>query len=178
MQIKSEKLTSPAKLIKSEKLASPAKSIKSEKLASATKPFKPEKVKKIPKSQEIKKLKKYAKSLKAKTFVNNETPTFDLRTLINSKKIKSLRKKRNLIKPFCKICKKAFKNYRILDTHYAIHEGPNPNCCKFCEKKFIYPSSLHKHEIQVHKSEKPFSCENCEKSFKRAETLVSKTCSS
>ena len=87
-------------------------------------------------------------------------------TKINVNKIKKVK----LCHP-CDICGKIFRNKMELKYHERTHDNVRLFKCKYCDKRFIHPSTRMKHINDVHLQLKPFQCKICKKKFKRKECL-------
>lgn len=98
--------------------------------------------------------------------------------VFNDKKThyKHLREHKKLYKcSFNEICNKSFSKKQDVLIHEKIHKNLKNEICKYCDKKFIHPSNLHRHIKYIHNSgieSKPFFCRKCKKQFSRKESLI------
>lgn len=78
----------------------------------------------------------------------------------------------------CDICKKVFKNRKMLARHQEIHSSENKYKCRYCGRWFRARSSWYNHELKhrnaigkEEKLEREFLCEVCAKGFKTKKQL-------
>ncbi|XP_058169398.1 gastrula zinc finger protein XlCGF49.1-like [Anopheles ziemanni] len=50
----------------------------------------------------------------------------------------------------CEYCHKSFKRKPTLKVHTRLHTGEKPYHCEFCKRRFVDPSSFHKHKQKEH----------------------------
>ncbi|KFB45304.1 hypothetical protein ZHAS_00013250 [Anopheles sinensis] len=50
----------------------------------------------------------------------------------------------------CEYCHKSFKRKPTLKVHIRLHTGEKPYQCEFCKRRFVDPSSFHKHKQKEH----------------------------
>lgn len=74
----------------------------------------------------------------------------------------------------CVLCKRVFKNERVLGHHMRYsHTEIGPLPCEFCGKCFKNMVSLRNHLKRLHGPEKEqFECDYCEKRFSRKSSLM------
>lgn len=70
----------------------------------------------------------------------------------------------------CKICKKQFRDLRMVHRHILTHTGEKPFECELCQKKFSRLDKLNVHK-RIHTGEKPYQCELCDKQFRDLSTV-------
>lgn len=78
----------------------------------------------------------------------------------------------------CEMCKKVFKNRKMLARHQEIHSSENKYKCRYCGRWFRARSSWYNHELKhrnaigkEEKLEQEFLCEVCAKGFKTKKQL-------
>ncbi|XP_072165827.1 uncharacterized protein [Diadema setosum] len=71
----------------------------------------------------------------------------------------------------CSTCGKKFRTERNLRRHMLLHEGKNPDKCRFCDKIILNTTALWYHEQQVHTDEKNHECPHCKKRYACPSTL-------
>nr|XP_029710926.1 zinc finger protein 34-like [Aedes albopictus] len=78
----------------------------------------------------------------------------------------------------CEMCKKVFKNRKMLARHQEIHSSENKYKCRYCGRWFRARSSWYNHELKhrnaigkEEKLEREFLCEVCAKGFKTKKQL-------
>ncbi|XP_062552216.1 zinc finger protein 91-like [Armigeres subalbatus] len=78
----------------------------------------------------------------------------------------------------CEMCKKVFKNRKMLARHQEIHSSENKYKCRYCGRWFRARSSWYNHELKhrnaigkEEKLEREFLCEICAKGFKTKKQL-------
>ena len=81
------------------------------------------------------------------------------------KNLEHVRHKENGKQYSCKFCLKKFQYPTKLEEHERIHIGDKPFACKYCEKKFTHLHHLQGHE-RVHSGERPYKCTYCDKNFR------------
>ncbi|XP_023721902.1 endothelial zinc finger protein induced by tumor necrosis factor alpha-like [Cryptotermes secundus] len=65
----------------------------------------------------------------------------------------------------CEICQKIYKNKYMLALHKLTHSTTKIHPCQYCNRKFVFASSLEQHLIADHISELQFLCKDCNKVF-------------
>jgi KRAB domain-containing zinc finger protein len=65
----------------------------------------------------------------------------------------------------CEICDKTYKNKNMLALHRLTHGTTNAHPCQYCNRKFVFASSLEQHLIAEHIDELQFLCKGCNKVF-------------
>ncbi|XP_053699390.1 zinc finger protein 235-like [Sabethes cyaneus] len=78
---------------------------------------------------------------------------------------------KQLEKPVCTICGKAWMTNSRLAVHMRVHTGERPYKCNNCSKTFKSAETRNAHWLAVHSGEKKFKCEICDKSFPYKATL-------
>jgi KRAB domain-containing zinc finger protein len=65
----------------------------------------------------------------------------------------------------CEICQKIYKNKNMLVLHKLIHGAVSSHPCQYCNRKFVFASSLEQHLIADHRDKLQFLCKGCNKVF-------------
>nr|CAD7264694.1 unnamed protein product [Timema shepardi] len=80
----------------------------------------------------------------------------------------------------CNLCGRVYKNERVLDTHMSLHKEAKPWPCNYCDKVFIFDSSLQEHIKSDHEPDNSnkttpnvYTCQICEIKFDKLEELKS-----